>query len=155
MKDDAPHRGLHPRTELQQPQAQHVYLGSAAACSAGSQPQLLHEDVGGRGHEHAKLVGVEARATRSVDLEADFQLLDAVLDVPSGTVDRLVNPLRRTPQIRHDEARVVLRLTPGMGGDIGFDENAPLTVPAARPIPALSVGRRMIGVGGSSSANGP
>lgn len=56
MQHDAPHGGLDPGTELDEPLAQGTHLSAGAGGSRGVQSQLLHQDVGGRRQQHAQLV---------------------------------------------------------------------------------------------------
>jgi len=86
-----------------------VGVSRATACL---QPQLLHQHVSGRRHQHAQLVGIETRATGAVDLQTYFKFLDAVFDITARAVDLLIDELRRGLQVGDNNEGVV----PGVCG---------------------------------------
>ena len=100
----------------------------AARNTRRPQSQFLHEHVGRGGQEDAQLVRREQTAARAVDLQPIEQFLDPILDVPSSTVDLLIDEARRLPQIRHHEARVVPRLAVSEANDFGLDHDPALVV---------------------------
>jgi hypothetical protein len=79
-KDDPPHRALDPHRELQQPLAQRGDLRVGTGGARGPAPQVLEQHVRRQGQQHAKLVGQEPLATRSVQLQPVMQLLQPILD---------------------------------------------------------------------------
>jgi hypothetical protein len=87
--------------------------------------QLLHEDVGGGGQEDPELIGQEARAAGAIDLQAVFELLDAVLDVSALAVDPFVDPAGRLAQVGDEEAGIVFGTPARVAHDFGLEDDAP------------------------------
>jgi hypothetical protein len=109
MHDDPSHGFDDATADLDQLQAQRPDLRADLVVPRDAAAQLLVEDVRGRSHQHAQLVGREARAAGAIDLEVVLQLLDPVFGVAALAVE-LVDPAGRAAlEIRHDVARVVLR----------------------------------------------
>lgn len=78
VQHDASHRQHHLGAELEHVLAQGGDLGPGPAGVRRPEPQLLQQDIGGGGQQHAQLVGEEARAARAVDLEAMMEFLEPV-----------------------------------------------------------------------------
>src|SRR5207249_7649753 len=93
----------------------------------------------GCGEEDPELISPEARAARAVHLEAELELLDAVLGVPALAVDPLVNPLWSLGEVGYDEAGILLGLTPGMANDLGLDDHPTLLSPSPGGVAAFPV----------------
>lgn len=81
MQHDASYRGLDPGTELHQMFAQRTHLGRAERSACGAQSQPLVEHIGCGGQKPAQLIGEEAGAAGSVDLQTveDIEGLDVLL----------------------------------------------------------------------------
>src|SRR5690606_8478423 len=86
-----------------------------------------------------ELIRPEARAAGPIDLQAVVQLLDPILNVSACAIHFLVDPTRRSLQIRDHESRIVLRQTPLVAHHLGFDDGATLTLPFSRLVLALCV----------------
>ena len=100
VQHDAPHRGFNPGTELHEVFAQGTDLGGSEGGARGPQSQLLVEHVGGGSQKTAQLIGEEARATGTVDLQAVVQFLDPIFDVSAGAVEHFVQIPRRVFEVR-------------------------------------------------------
>ena len=92
VQHDTTSRALDPYAEFQQPLAKGTHLGASTVAPAGAQTQLLHQDVRGGRQQNAELIGHEAGAAGTVDLQTVVQLLDPILDVSTVAVDLLVDP---------------------------------------------------------------
>lgn len=97
MQHDAAHGDDHVDAQFEQPLAQPRHLGARTRGARSPQAEFLHEDVRGGREEHAQLIGPEATAARSSDLEPVVQFLDPIFDVAAGAVDALVDEPGRLP----------------------------------------------------------
>src|SRR6266849_10529560 len=143
VQDDPTDRALDPHGELEQPLAQRRDLRRGTAGARRSAPQLLEEHVRRQREQDAKLVGEELLATGSVHLQPVMQFLEPVLHVPPSAVE-LVDRLRLVREVRHHEARVVLRVAPRMAHDLGLDDHPALALPASGGIPRLAIQMRRL-----------
>ena len=67
MRHHAAHRAFQPHAELEQAFTQGAHLRPRTRGAGCPQAQLLEKHVGGRGQQHPKLIGPEARATGAID----------------------------------------------------------------------------------------
>ncbi len=65
-------------TEFEEMISEHPDLSAGSRGFSGMQPQLLHQDIGGRHQEDPELVRPEARATGAIDGESEVQFLSSV-----------------------------------------------------------------------------
>jgi len=124
MQDDPPRRYFDPNTQLQKTLAQGADLCLVKTRPRGQATPFLHQDVGGSRHKHAQLIGPEAGAACAIEIKAVMQFLDAVFGVSAVPID-LVHILGFVGKIGDDEAGIVLRVTPRVSDDFGFDDDAP------------------------------
>src|SRR5262249_58298909 len=97
-------------TSFKNAPAKDTYCARGGTCPRQPQPQFLHQHISRSGHQDTELIGPEVRATGAPHLHALMQLLDAVLEVSSLTVNFLVNPLWTLLHVGNDEARIFLGL---------------------------------------------
>ena len=103
-----------------------------ARCLERELAQPLHQRVGQRGEQQAKLVGREAVAAGTGAEQIELRLLDAVLGLAAGAVQPLVQLYGVALEIGHHEARVVALAAVLEPGD-----HAPLDVPAVGRVDEL------------------
>ena len=139
MKDEATDRGHNAATDLEQFLAKGLDLGSRKACPCSPVSEFLHEHIGGAGHQDAELVRPEVRAARPIDLESVLEFLDAVLDLPSGAVDPLVDVPGRAAQVGDEEAGVVSRLASVDACDFRFNDDTALARPGFGRVPGRAI----------------
>jgi hypothetical protein len=114
MHHDAPRRGLHPGAELQELFAQGAYLSPTEGGAYRFEAQFLIEDVRSGGEQRSKLIGEEAGAAGAVDLEPVVQLFDPIFYVAASALDRFVQVLGRSFEVRDHEGRIVFGVATGM-----------------------------------------
>ena len=109
MQDDAAHRDDHVDAQLEQSLAQPRDLGPGIRGARGPQSEFLHEHVGGRGEQHAPLIGPEATAARAPDLEPVVKFFDPILNVAAHAVDVFIDEAGRLPESSDEKTGVVAR----------------------------------------------
>jgi len=114
VQHDAAHRVLDPDGELDQPLAQRGDLRVRTGGAAGAALEFLEEHVGGQAQEDAELVGQKPRAAGPVHVQPVMQLLEPILHIAPLAVDLLVDCLRRTGEVGHDEPGIVLGVAAGI-----------------------------------------
>src|SRR5665213_248609 len=130
---NAPRVARDHRGELEQLDAQGVDLGRGQRRALQCQrTQALDEHVAERGQQHAQLIAAHDVATRARGEQADLRFLDPVLGLAALAIQLVVQRLRVSIEVGHDEARIAALLTPFEPRD-----DAPLVRPALRGVTEL------------------
>jgi hypothetical protein len=101
--------------------ARGAYLSPTEGGAYRFEAQFLIEDVRSGGEQRSQLIGEEAGAAGAVDLEPVVQLFDPIFYVAASAVDRFLQVLGRSFEVR-DHALEVLALEEGE--DLGRREAA-------------------------------
>src|SRR5271170_943948 len=160
---DAPHADRHQGADLEELSPYGTASGvGQAGCLQSETTDALHENISHRGEPQPQLVSANGCRRGAIGEEIELALLDAVLHLAAGAIDRLIELLTVAVLLCErgdDEARIGLALRP-----FGLGDDTPLPIPtlagqpedvidAARLAPSHQGVPRKAGIGAQHYAN--
>ena len=149
VQDDTPNADPHTSGHLEELQSQGGNLGLRQfGLRKTDTAEMLDEHVSRRSQQQAELIGPKGMATGPIGEESQLLLLDAILHVPAGGVEPVVDPLRRGVQIADHESHVG-----ALQKSLGLDDDSPSPIPRLGGVarlpepPLLLAGLRKAGFG--------